>query len=711
MMPWLADYWDTPIELTPGPLKEALLHKIRAHVKLMQPAWRHRWPHSLSAIKKITRQITTTNTWRQWFMGALQILGPLEWQDDLIARVTDALIAVRLAALQATVAKKIQVTLWNVNGVNTKPSAGLCEKLNFISRATQDNITVLTETKWSPGEEGRIMQSSGGIQVYSTSATSTEAGGKSGGVAILIPTHKWKAHWKLDLIYEGYAIAITSELSEDKVTIIAVYAQPGRECEIMKSVADWVSALPLAQTIIMAGDFNQAPMLYTKWTQWLLENLLVDITPVHLPTFWTGGLRKATTLDRYLVRHVGLEVGTHKIRIRASKLRLGRQEHAKVWATISPVDISPSHFPRAPVIPAKALTAQYPPSQELARRIVRIEEGCAQKRVDLIRATAWAWWREQPRSMFRQISTDIETLHKAAQQRGCYVRISTHAWLTLKKEVGSAFTEEEKWARAASTESDNYAKPCKDHGQIVVPRQTLIHLLDLLNLQRTQECTFKSNDSTIRKIHWVKGPSPIWSRLKAMDPKTLGTLSAMYDDSGKLQTGTAEVEAEVRSTRAFWLRPPAKLAPSLLSLLDDNYAQQSSFEAISPPTREGYQAVIIASKDTSPGIDGIPYALYRLVEPFTIDLLRDMLQDITLRRHSVRVPNPLLVWIPKAVAGPYPDCWRPLGMSTTFHRNLAGSIYYHIVATVKNLLHPSQALLNNFREPQHNFLTAHNFLH
>ncbi len=47
-------------------------------------------------------------------------------------------------------------------------------------------------------------------------------------------------------------------------------------------------------------------------------------------------------------------------------------------------------------------------------------------------------------------------------------------------------------------------------------------------------------------------------------------------------------------------------------------------------------------------------------------------------------------------------------MPSTFLRILAAVIYRHLTAQCVGLLHPAQALLNTFREPQGNFLDMQN---
>jgi hypothetical protein len=129
------------------------------------------------------------------------------------------------------------------------------------------------------------------------------------------------------------------------------------------------------------------------------------------------------------------------------------------------------------------------------------------------------------------------------------------------------------------------------------------------------------------------------------------------------------------------------------------------------PSIHAFIPVIRHSGDSATGIDGIPYGVYRLIEEPASRLMVAFVQALFLCPHTVQVPAPLLVWIPKADAGAKADNWRPLGMPSTFHRLIAAGIYYHLVNTLPQLLHPSQALLNVFREPQGNFSDAQDFLH
>ena len=159
----------------------------------------------------------------------------------------------------------------------------------------------------------------------------------------------------------------------------------------------------------------------------------------------------------------------------------------------------------------------------------------------------------------------------------------------------------------------------------------------------------------------------------------------------------------------FWLLPPPPVCKPLIDSLALYAAQSSSIAHVGAPAAAAFLPLVRGSKDSATGVDGIPYAVYRLIDVQTSALLESFLQALVVCPTSLPVPSPLLVWIPKAAAGPRSDNWRPLGMPSTLHRLLAAGVYYHLVNLIPSLLHPSQALLNVFREPQANFRMLRSF--
>ena len=138
---------------------------------------------------------------------------------------------------------------------------------------------------------------------------------------------------------------------------------------------------------------------------------------------------------------------------------------------------------------------------------------------------------------------------------------------------------------------------------------------------------------------------------------------------------------------------PILLSPSrpvLLLLL------MTSFTPLSPPP------------DSAPGADGLPYAAWRVCPTTSSICLNQHFQDIIFRK--VRPPQQSLVFIPKADQGEYADNYRPLGLPNTCDRIIDRAAYSNFCQTLMNSLHPAQALLNIFREPQYNYLEVQDFL-
>ena len=90
------------------------------------------------------------------------------------------------------------------------------------------------------------------------------------------------------------------------------------------------------------------------------------------------------------------------------------------------------------------------------------------------------------------------------------------------------------------------------------------------------------------------------------------------------------------------------------------------------PGAEDLIRTVLATNDSSPGPDGIPYAAWRLHPGVSSDAMITHLNDIC--RSAVPPPCSVQAWIPKAKMGPTADNFRPLGMPSTFERVIDGSI-------------------------------------
>ena len=129
---------------------------------------------------------------------------------------------------------------------------------------------------------------------------------------------------------------------------------------------------------------------------------------------------------------------------------------------------------------------------------------------------------------------------------------------------------------------------------------------------------------------------------------------------------------------------------------------------IPEPSADDYIAHLLLTKDSAPGPDGLPYALWRMIPYHTAAVLQDDFD----RMISCTLPAPTQVgvWIPKAKQGPTADFLRPLGMPDTLDRLQDGAAAAILFRVTRHCFHPAQTMLNAFREPQRAVLEVQQML-
>ena len=183
---------------------------------------------------------------------------------------------------------------------------------------------------------------------------------------------------------------------------------------------------------------------------------------------------------------------------------------------------------------------------------------------------------------------------------------------------------------------------------------------------------------------------------------------AIRSSTGAICTSTKTLDQALRATCSFWSSPPSPYYSDWDTLLGD-YAQSTTrLPPCTPPTSSDFYHSTITSPDSAPGADGLPYSAWRVCPSVSAQSLRQHFNDII----SSQAPPPLksLVFIPKADAGDYADNYRPLGLGDTCDRIVDRAAYSKFCAVLMGSLHPAQALLNLFREPQFNYLEIQSLL-
>ena len=148
-------------------------------------------------------------------------------------------------------------------------------------------------------------------------------------------------------------------------------------------------------------------------------------------------------------------------------------------------------------------------------------------------------------------------------------------------------------------------------------------------------------------------------------------------------------------TRKCWFQAPCEYDDQCRNPLDTYRARTSRWPIIPFPGTEAMLAQILNSRDSAPGPDGIPYAesaAWRIL-PRSAEAMIEPTEKFNKSTTFGSVDTK------GCTLGATADYW-PLGMPSTFERNIDGAVAAVAVSTTAPLLHPSQTVLNTFREPQ-----------
>jgi len=146
-----------------------------------------------------------------------------------------------------------------------------------------------------------------------------------------------------------------------------------------------------------------------------------------------------------------------------------------------------------------------------------------------------------------------------------------------------------------------------------------------------------------------------------------------YAEGGREIVRFEEAEAFMwQSRQAMWGTRPA-LPGGAAAVLDAYFEQRSADVPARPtPSEALVRGVVLASRNSAPGEDGIPYELYHWGVSFVACLLREAVcmadDDVDGLQELLGPAVDLLVWIPKPDAGKGPSALRPLQLPTCIRR-------------------------------------------
>ena len=581
---------------------------------------------------------------------------------------------------------------WNPSSLATihqQPSP----KLNLVLKRAQSHICLLQETNWSSVQHQHIILSSPFCEVLHSPAT----GEGSSGVATFLPRPLLASSHRV--VAPGYILSVSTTLSGLTFEIVNVYLHPKKIPHLSSLLLDHLqSEVSRSHDFrFVGGDFNQADTKVPAVFNDILNELNYSL-PRTSPTFRLPN-GYSSHLDLFLLQGPDNFIPSSPPKFATywpSFHPTGHAVHICKLPRTAPVSSSPDDFVTSQ-IPSQIFYT--PPSHSttpdetfLIRQLPSLERSLLSllsPTTSSVKAAIWAWWHSTKQS--QQISSNSHHVNllsrKLNRAKGRLVTVPGPSWTWLLTHFPDTPTEGHHIVK------DNHYLVAAPLLSDLLIKYALLHPSQPPGPTRTQ---------------FTLPPVATWTKCRIAAPKIWAHQGAIKSADGTICTTTASLDAALRATRSFWQDFPTPFHPAWSSLLT-NYTQQvTPLPSCSPPGYEEFYKSIITSPDSAPGADGLPFSAWRLSPSVSSRALEHHFTSIL--HMQAAPPLQSLVFIPKADKGDYADNYRPLGLPNTCDRLIDRAAYSQFAPTLVGYLHPAQALLNIFREPQANFLTVQHFL-
>ena len=642
---------------------------------------------------------------------------------------------------------------WNLNSWQSIESCDY--KLRKIRRLLRSGPVCLQETKWHGSHSDMALQNLSGVCICSSDATISDNGEPMGGVAILLPPGTVLI--KETELVKGRAIAALIQDRTISYYVISIYLRPGEKKQnVEQIIRAWSHVEKRSDHVFIAGDFNRIDTEYPElWTKLLDTFGCVDVDPNIVTYHFPGGQSK---LDRVLVPEEYVTAAKLNPRLVTIPSHLvNGHEILKLKLMVKPSVIShPSHpkhltIPSGVFIPGKDGTPVHSTAglQELVRLLHReqytvtdtectfpqtnrhdwhnsqVKKDTATNKPDnevpdfpghmceqlspcpppggcsplwekdkrqfssylcahlRISSCFWTWWRSQPPPKYHN---DIRPYCRARK----YLQ-SQAQWVNVPIEIVEDLILASKGAVISDTSSLTLTG-----GSVAISALHIHQMLEIIDTCYTG-IPYVKTDEANEQARGLGNMVAFWERMRNICPKVNIYHGPIYQKDGQQCATDLDLDGAMLATRDFWFEKPLEQDGAWASVLD-NYAHTQPWPVIPPPHTDTFLSTLLNTKDSAPGPDGIPYSAWRLLPDVSIDAVLGYFYDIV--NDTALPPLQVGVWIPKAKSGPTADFFRPLGMPNTIDRLVDGAIASHVMAATSHLMHPSQAVMSCFKEPQ-----------
>ena len=229
----------------------------------------------------------------------------------LACHVAALVTAHNLTKPPASAARRLTLRSWNLTSLSDFDTLQARRKIDLLKRLSQNSIVALQETGCDATHPRALMQILGTNEIAASPAVNTEGGRKSGGVAIVLPTHAFGRIREVIEIIPGYAIVACVGPPNDPLHILNVYLRPGEQTNFLARITKKVRSLLPTGRLYIGGDFNMDP------ADERLQRFMREMSAVHAIAH-SGALKKyphtfsvnasneaasrRTSIDHWLIR-------------------------------------------------------------------------------------------------------------------------------------------------------------------------------------------------------------------------------------------------------------------------------------------------------------------------------------------------------------------------------------------------------------------------
>ena len=289
----------------------------------------------------------------------------------------------------------------------------------------------------------------------------------------------------------------------------------------------------------------------------------------------------------------------------------------------------------------------------------------------LVAGCFWAWWRSQPPP---QLHPNIRPYCRARKYLS-----SGAQWVNVPKDVVEDLVVASKHSVLSSTETLQTVNGCFSMPRTLV--QSLVEVIDAC----VEGIPYVPLDEANMQARGLGSMVAFWERMRHICPKVNIYHGPIFGKDGGQCVTSQDLDEAMLATRDFWFQSPVEHDETWQPILD-RYAEGEPWAPFSPPDEEVFLNMLLHTKDSAPGPDGLPYSAWRLLPKVTVEAMKSCFYDI--------INGTVGVWIPKAKMGPEADSFRPLGMPNTLERLVDGSVAAHAMKQTAHTMHSSQAVMS-----------------